>query len=316
MFKNYLRIQPAPVQLLIFISFWCALMLLGMFIAPMYIRSAAGIAPDQMARFVEQDMYRFPNIVFVSNALFQLTSFLIPALVFAYLADPSPRRYLGGVAPGRHIQIPVAILLAPCLIFALGPVAEGMKQLDLGNTSRALDEQRDKFIQAYLRSGSAWTTIKSILLIAVLPAFCEELFFRGLVMKFAYSFFRRWWLSVILSAAVFSFFHSSISEFLPIFLAGVVLGWVYYLTGSIWTSILLHLAFNATQALAAIYGSQELDTALDQPAAMLAVFGIATALTAAGLYILYRKRTPLPDGWSVAVPETVPADEERGERGH
>lgn len=304
MFKKYLRIQPAPIQLILFISFWCALMLLGAFIMQLYVKSAGGIAPGQLEHFVEHDIFRYPNILFASNALFQVFTFLLPALIYAYLADPSPRSYLGGTRPGNTIQVMAIVLLAPCLIFALAPIGEWLKQVDLGASSRAMDEQRNNFIQAYLRSGNAWSVIRSILLIAVVPALCEEIFFRGMVMKFAYSLLRRWWLSIVISALMFAFFHNTLSEFVPIFIAGLVLGWVYYLTGSLWMNILLHLLFNGLQALFEIYGGTEPDKSLEQPSALFMVFGIATVLVAGGLLLLYRKRTPLPAGWNVFVAES------------
>lgn len=302
MFKNYLRIQPAPVQLLLFLSFWCALMLVGLLIQPLYIKAATGIGTDQLQHFLEDEIYKYPNVIFVSNTLFQVFTFLLPATIYAYLADPSPRQYLGMRAPGKKIQILGVALLSLALIAALGPVADWLKQMDLGNTSKKLDKQREGVIMAYLGSGNAWAVIRSIFLIAVVPAVCEELFFRGMVFKFAQSLLKKWWLSVIVSALLFSVFHTSISEFVPIFLAGLVLGWVYYLTSSIWMNVLLHLLFNGLQVLAGIYASDEFEKSLEPASVTLGIFLAGAAVLALCIYFLYRKRTPLPAYWSVVWP--------------
>ncbi len=299
MFKNYLRIQPAPVQLLLFLSFWCAFLLLGLLLQPLYIKAATGISTDQLQQFLENDIYKRPNIIFVSNTLFQIFTFLLPALIYAYLADPSPRQYLGMKAPGKKVQIMIVVLLSLGLIVLLGPVANWLKQLDLGNTSKELDKQREAFIMTYLSSGNAWAVVRSIFLIAVVPAICEEFFFRGMVFKFAQSILKKWWLSVVLSALLFAAFHTSISEFLPIFLAGLVLGWVYYITSSIWMNVLLHLLFNGLQVLLGVYSNPALEKSLEAPSVVLVVFVIGLAVLTLGIFILYRKRTPLPAYWSV-----------------
>ena len=307
MFKNYLRIQPVPVQSLLFLSLWCAFMLVGMLIQPLYIKSVTGVGADQLQHFFENEIYKHPNVIFVSNTLFQIFTFLVPALIYAYLADPSPRQYLGMKAPGSAVQVLSVIVISVGLIAAIGPITDWLKQLDLGNTSKDLDKQREAFIMTYLSSGSAWAVIRSICLIALVPAICEELFFRGMVFKFAQSVFKKWWLSVLISSFLFAIFHTSISEFVPIFLAGLVLGWVYYLTSSIWMNILLHLLFNGLQVLIGVYASPDLDKSLEAPGVVLGVFAAGLVLTVAGIFFLYRKRTPLPLQWSVLWP--VPARE-------
>lgn len=291
-----------PVQSLLFLSFWCALMLVGMFLQPLYIKSVTGIGSDQLQHFFENEIYKHPNVIFVSNALFQIFSFLIPALIYAYLADPSPRRYLGMKAPGRVAQVLGVVIVSVGLIAAIGPVTDWLKQLDLGNTSKDLDKQREAFIMTYLSSGNVWSVLRSIFLIALVPAICEELFFRGMVFKFAQSVFKKWWLSVLISAFLFAIFHTSISELVPIFLAGLVLGWVYYITSSIWMNILLHLLFNGLQVLLGVYSNPGLEKSLEAPTVVLGVFVGGLVVTAAGIFFLYRQRTPLPAQWSVLWP--------------
>jgi uncharacterized protein len=260
-----------------------------------------GISASQLPAFVENGIYKMPNLVFASNALFAVFAFLLPALVYAYLADPQPIKYLGGRAPGKGIQTFWVMLLALSLIFFISPLAEWLKQIDLGSASRELDEQRSKFLFAYMASGNAWTVVKSLFLIALLPALCEEVFFRGLLMKFGYSIFKKWWLAITVSALVFAAFHTSISEFVPIFIAGVILGTVYYLTSSLWMNILLHLVFNGLQLLLGIYTNPELEHSMTQTSTLIIIFCVAGLITAIGLYMLNRARTPLPNKWSIVL---------------
>lgn len=303
MFKNYLRIHPAPIQLFIFLTFWCALMLLGLFLQPLYIKSVTGVGADHLQAFLEDGLYKYPNVIFVSNALFQVFTFLLPAIIYAYLADPQPVKYLGGTAPGKKIQPLWIIILAIGLIFFISPLGTWLKEIDLGATSKAIDEQREKMIMSYLSAGNTWTVLRSILLIAVIPAFCEEIFFRGVLMKFAHTLFKKWWVSILISSLLFAAFHTTISEFVPILIAGIILGTVYYLTSSIWMNILLHLLFNGLQVVFGMYSNPQLEKSLEQQGTLLIVFGVATVIVGVCLFMLHKVKTPLPSGWSVVVPE-------------
>lgn len=303
MFKKYLRIQPAPIQLVIMLAFWTLLFLLGQFLTIFYYRVSWGVTSGNLSQFIETGIYQHPNALFVSQAVFQLLGFLAPALIYAYLADPHPGRYLGMKRRGTTIQILLMILLGISVVFFVSPLGSWLKSLDLGASSKALDEQRDKFISAYLANSDFWATVRNIFLIAVVPAICEEFFFRGLVMKFAHSFVPRWWFSIGLSALVFAAFHASVSEFVPIFIAGIILGTVYYLTSSLWMPVLLHLLVNGIQAWGSMYSNPAVERSLSDNRTVIILFIVATLLVLSGLLLLYKKRTPLPPDWSIVVPE-------------
>ena len=84
------------------------------------------------------------------------------------------------------------------------------------------------------------------LVIAVTPALCEELFFRGLIL----SGLRRLglWPALITCALLFGLAHSSVYRLLPTFFIGLLLSWLVWRTGSIWTGILAHALNNGIAA--------------------------------------------------------------------
>ena len=84
------------------------------------------------------------------------------------------------------------------------------------------------------------------LVIAVTPALCEELFFRGLVL----SGLRRlgMWPALVVCALLFGLAHSSIYRLLPTFFIGLLLSWLVWKTGSIWTGIVAHTLNNGIAA--------------------------------------------------------------------
>jgi ABC-2 type transport system permease protein/sodium transport system permease protein len=100
---------------------------------------------------------------------------------------------------------------------------------------------------AQWRQGPFWLLLASI---AIAPAVCEELFFRG----YLFSGFRQRlpdWATAIISALLFSLFHVVVvstlatERLLPSALLGLALAWVRVRGGSVYPSILLHACHNA-----------------------------------------------------------------------
>ena len=78
-----------------------------------------------------------------------------------------------------------------------------------------------------------------VVVVALIPSFCEELIFRGVITKRlaqSYSEVK----SIVLSAILFSAFHLSLVQMIPTFLGGLLLGFVYIRTKNIYYAILLH----------------------------------------------------------------------------
>lgn len=100
------------------------------------------------------------------------------------------------------------------------------------------------------------------LVIAVTPALCEEFFFRGL----ALSGLRKLglWPALLTTALIFGLAHASIYRLLPTMFLGLVLTWLVWRTGSIWTGVVAHALNNGIAAslvyspeLAALVGAEE-----------------------------------------------------------
>ena len=96
--------------------------------------------------------------------------------------------------------------------------------------------------------------IISVAALAIVTPLAEEVFFRGFVMGGLAS---RWgqWPAVLVSAAVFATLHIQPSVILPVFVTGILLGVLYWYTGSIWPGILVHAGQNLIATLGLIFAS-------------------------------------------------------------
>jgi sodium transport system permease protein len=132
-----------------------------------------------------------------------------------------------------------------------------------------------------------------LLAVAVTPAFCEELFFRGLVMSGLAGLGRVAAISV--SALLFAVAHASIYRLLPTLLLGLVLGYVAWKTGSILCSMIVHALNNGVAATLTVVPALARATGLDQgrsiPPRLLLLGAVVTAL---GLWMVARLPHP-PD---------------------
>ena len=91
----------------------------------------------------------------------------------------------------------------------------------------------------------------AFLVVAVLGPLAEETFFRGFVLN---GLSRRWGFraGAIGSALLFAASHGLTGLFIPVFMSGLVLAWVYRRTGSLWPAVLAHGSQNAIALAVAV----------------------------------------------------------------
>jgi membrane protease YdiL (CAAX protease family) len=89
----------------------------------------------------------------------------------------------------------------------------------------------------------------SLFIIAIIPAIGEELLFRGTIQPILQKLFNNPHLSIWGTAFIFSFIHFQFLGFLPRFLIGGFLGYLFYWSGSIWLPIIVHFVNNATAVI-------------------------------------------------------------------
>ncbi len=176
----------------------------------------------------------FARTFLVPQLLVIAPSMLLMTLVFTR----SPRETLLLKRPASWLAVPAAALLAA----ALHPTANLLQDLvqRLYPISEEMMPQLMK-IQKSLQGINFWILL---LLIAVVPAVCEELAFRGFIL----SGFRRLGhkrRAILYSALLFGVAHGILQQSLIASLVGMVLGYVAVQSGSILPCMVFHLCHNA-----------------------------------------------------------------------
>ncbi len=126
------------------------------------------------------------------------------------------------------------ILATVCLIFAMMPInymfMKGIEQLGLPSQGVDIPEGVDNLAGL-------------LIVAAVLPAFCEELIFRGAVAQSAGTMKNKL-AALALSGGLFALFHANPAQTVHQFMLGALLTLLVLRSGSLWTSVLVHLFNN------------------------------------------------------------------------
>ena len=140
----------------------------------------------------------------------------------------------------------VLVIVSSPFVAYLTEINEKLLDAILGaaNTLKSQDEATQALVENLIYNTSFLSFFQNVLIIAFLPAFCEELFFRAFLQKRILNKYTNIHASILMSAFIFSFIHFQFYGFIPRFVLGIVFGYIFYWSGSLWTTILLHFTNN------------------------------------------------------------------------
>ncbi len=221
--------------------------------------AAQQVSMAQLSANFEQVMAAHIREVLLSNTAGQVLGLALLAVGLAWAHSSRWRAFL------RLRRAPLALLglsvlgLAALLPFVywLGALNE---MLPLPDWLRALEAQRTTVIEGVLRSDL--NVVFILLTLAVTPAVCEELLFRGYVQR---QFERGLGaaLGIAATGLLFGAFHLSAAQLLPLSVLGLYLAYVTWRTGSVWTGVAVHFANNAFSVIGATWFGEEAETSIE-----------------------------------------------------
>jgi len=193
--------------------------------------------------------------------------FVFPPLLFAFLVSRKPTRYLSMEQSPAILSIiagvAVIIVILPFLLWTAGinemlNLPEWMAGIE--NWMKDSEAQAKKLTDLFLATTTTSGLIINLFMIAVLPAIGEEFLFRGVLLRLFREWFGNVHLAVIISAILFSALHLQFYGFLPRFILGIFLGYVFVWTRSIWIPVIIHFFNNGSAVVAAWLYSKGMTT--------------------------------------------------------
>ena len=139
-----------------------------------------------------------------------------------------------------------ALVLSLFGLIALIPVVQWAgsinELLPLPEWLKEMEQAQMELLESVLQGEIG--VIFSLMMVAVTPALCEEVFFRGYLQRHLERGFGVVW-GIVATGFVFGLFHLRLTQLLPLSLLGIYLAYLTWRTGSLWIPIVIHFANNA-----------------------------------------------------------------------
>lgn len=175
--------------------------------------------------------------------------FILPPFIIGYLFSRHSFSFLKlNIKPKQKSVIAIIILMIAAIpainLFAQANIMLLDSIFSPNNWMKEMEELALKTTEAFLNADSVLGLMANILIIAIIPAIGEELIFRGILQKIFINWTRNIHFSVIFTAIIFSGFHFQFYGFLPRFLLGVLFGYLFVWSKTIWLPIIAHFVNN------------------------------------------------------------------------
>ena len=108
-----------------------------------------------------------------------------------------------------------------------------------------LEKSAQETTNLLLAGTSIWAYFGNILVVGVFAAVAEEFFFRGALQQLLVKLFKNKHVGVWMTAFIFSMMHLQFYGFLPRFVLGLLLGYLFVYSKNLWIPILIHFLNNA-----------------------------------------------------------------------
>lgn len=266
--RGYLADKSAATQfsaLLIvwFLSFVCAYLLVAAILIIYH-------GPDQYKQIAEQSGYQVSGTMLkMLQILVSVGVFALPAFIMAFLRGED----LLASAGLQTRPLPLLLIATVPIIFSALPFIHAMYEMNrrftwpagwgwLAQFLEASELEYKQTLKQLLHMPTFSDFMLTLVMAAVVPAFCEELFFRGCLQSLLIALYRHIHLGILVTAAIFSLIHLQFYGFLPRLALGIILGYLFVWTGSLWYPLAAHLLYNGLQ-IVFLYLHHRNDTSLD-----------------------------------------------------
>lgn len=197
----------------------------------------------------------------INQFLSQILGMLLPVVFYARLVNVDVAEELGAF----NRALPLSYLLSFVLMVSAIPFIDWTMELNrgidfpalLGEAGKSIleSEQRmEELTSLFLKMSGPADLLLMLGLMAVMPAICEEFVFRGVFQKIMHRGFNNAHAAVWVTAFLFSLAHFQFYGFVPRFILGAALGYLYLYSGTIWVPMVAHFTNNAIAVLSVYYG--------------------------------------------------------------
>ena len=245
--NSFIHLHPAA-KLLITLT----LALIGVFVSQILNFAIIRLLnPEKLAEvIVTQDLNS--SVLKVIQMVSSIGTFLLPAYIVAYISTPDPAGYLRLNTQRHNKDFFLAALLTLSSLAIINLLAKWNSGLNLPDSMsrlesmiRNMQDTTTEVQERMLDVSNLGGLFFNLIVMAVFPAFTEELFFRGIIQKLIKDWTRNPHTAILITGILFSFAHFQFYGFVPRVFMGVILGYLLFLTNNIWIPIFAHFLNNS-----------------------------------------------------------------------
>lgn len=247
-----------PPLLMAFIGLVVAFLLFQIVLSPIalvVLLMLKGVPPTALLEDLPALIEEQAATLLVANTIGQFLGLALPAYLLSRMHTSRPSSFLR--LRGADLTF---VLLAFGGLVALTPVIQWLgvinENLPLPDFVRSFEESQMELIERVLSVDTG--ILFNLAVLAITPAICEELLFRGYVQRQAE---RGLGIvgGVLFSGIVFGLYHLRLSQAIPLCVLGIYLAWLVWRTGSLWPAIIVHFANNAFAVAIGAYIARDPD---------------------------------------------------------
>ena len=190
------------------------------------------------------------NFVAEYGMLISYPLMFIPAMIYASIKSSSSALFDTGYSLDHGSFAPVGVLMC-CLMAVLGTLAASIVADGIVNLLPAMPKWLEEVMNSMV-NGNIWI---NFLCASIMAPIFEEWLCRGMVLRGLLNYTRRDkagnkvqglkpWVAIVISAAFFALIHANPWQAIPAFALGSLFGYVYYRTGSLKLTMLMHFTNN------------------------------------------------------------------------
>lgn len=188
-----------------------------------------------------------------------LSMFALTAIIFAFAIKGAEWKSYFSFNDVDAALVWKFVLLLVLAYPLIGISAMAFEHIDLPEWMDSLDEQSIDSLMSILSMNSVADLLINLLIIAVLPAIGEELLFRGVIQRELVKVMDNPHIAILLASIIFSAVHMQIQGFLPKLIIGLILGYAYYWTKSLWIPMLLHFINNSVPTFMLYWAGDDIE---------------------------------------------------------
>jgi membrane protease YdiL (CAAX protease family) len=263
--KGLLKTKSAGSQFLLLVGITLVSLFVVTLIGTLILTAVSGIDLKQLVEIRKIDFSKPNAITFIRGMqIVQFFSlFVVPVTICAYLFSNEPKKYLGLKKPWHSgyffAGIGIMLLAVPFSIL-LGELNKNIPfPSGMADWMKKSEDEASEMFRALLNKQTITDLILNIICIAGLAAVGEELLFRGMAQRLLIKMFKSPWAGIIISAILFSAMHMQFYGFLQRLALGILLGAIYWYSGSLWPAMLAHFLYDAIAILITYFNPESMN---------------------------------------------------------